>query len=150
MTLAQSRGHIPVDISAKPSFANILVWKLVYSTETDFYVDAVKVGFKPRIYEGSSIAKLNVEDAFPWLDEESQQHKDIDRFRWFSNGYVALSPGDPNTVIDIRYSLLPNKIRGLWGIQLDQEAEPDQHVTYITQRKTDEIPFAELWSMIVN
>ena len=42
LDIALSRGHQPVTLEVKPSFANLLVWKVVYRTETDFYVDAVR------------------------------------------------------------------------------------------------------------
>ncbi|MGH1485819.1 MAG: metal-dependent hydrolase [Cellvibrionaceae bacterium] len=149
LELAASRGHTPLRLEAKPSFANIVVWKTVYSTDDAFYVDAVKVGLGQRIYEGASVPKLNVETAFPWLDEHSQQRKDIERFRWFSNRYLAVSPQDPTQIIDVRYSMIPNEIRGLWGIQLDERANSNQHVNYVFGRDRDQTVFKQLWKMIV-
>lgn len=70
--LAQERQHIPIRLDAKPSFANILVWKVVYETESNYYVDAVRVGRSVKTYPGESIAKLNVNRDFPWLDLNSQ------------------------------------------------------------------------------
>ena len=34
----------------------------------------------------------------------------------------------------MRYSMVPNTIDPLWGIELDQEALPDDHVGYIVDR----------------
>lgn len=146
--LAESRGHIPTKLEAKPSFANLIVWKVVYSTENHYYVDAVRVGVGATIIEGEKIDKLDVKKTFPWLDPDSQQAKDIERFRWFSNGYLALSPYHPNRVIDIRYSLLPDEIRGLWGIELDPSAGSDKHVSYEVNRQRDSSTFKRLWAMI--
>jgi inner membrane protein len=148
LELAVSRGHKVIRLEAKPSFANILLWKVVYETETKFYVDAIKVGLKKRTYEGASIAKLNVPEAFPWLEPDSQQAKDIERFRWFSNGYVAVSPQFSNRIIDIRYSLIPNEINGLWGIELDVNADANKHVQYVTNRYRDDTTSSRLWEMI--
>ena len=53
--------------------------------------------------------------SFPWLDSNSQQAKDLERFRWFSSGYLAISKNHPSRIIDIRYSILPNDINSLWG-----------------------------------
>jgi len=118
--LAQQRGHKPENLEAKPSFANILVWKVIYTAKENYYVDGVRIGLNYTHYRGDSIAKLDVARDFPWLNQDSQQAKDIERFRWFSNGYVAVSPEHPNRIIDIRYSLIPNEIRGLWGIELNE------------------------------
>ena len=58
--IALSRGHIPIEILVKPSLANLFVWKIIYSTKDNFHVDAVKIGLKNKIYEGSKINKLDV------------------------------------------------------------------------------------------
>ena len=150
IALAQSRGHNPIELEAKPSFANLLVWKIVYTTEQNHYVDAVKVGISHKIYEGSYVKKLDIEEAFPWLDLNSQQAKDIERFRWFSNGYIALSPTMPNRIIDIRYSMIPNEIKGLWGIELDATKANNEYTEYVVNRTRDKETVNKLWQMIVN
>ncbi len=132
--LAQQRGHSPQRLDAKPSFGNVLLWKIVYETEDRFYIDAVRVGKTPRIYMGESVAKLNIERDFPWLDQVSQQAKDIQRFSWFSNGYVATDPDNSNIIIDVRYSLLPNEVAPLWYIELSPDASAADHVAYRTER----------------
>ncbi|MBY7732254.1 metal-dependent hydrolase [Vibrio splendidus] len=132
--LAQERQHTPIRLEAKPSFANILVWKVVYETEHRYYVDAVRVGTSVKTYPGESIAKLNVSRDFSWLDRDSQQAKDIERFRWFSNGYVAQDPMDEMRIIDVRYSIIPNQLRALWSIKLEPSVDSEAHVRYETHR----------------
>jgi len=149
LRLAESRGHTPVTLEAKPSFANLIVWKVVYSTSEHYYVDAVRVGISSQTIEGEKIDQLDIEQAFPWLDIHSQQAKDIERFRWFSNGYLALSPHYPDRIIDIRYSLLPNEIRGLWGIELNQHAAASDHVSYDVSRQRNPDTLKRLWAMII-
>ena len=147
-SLAASRGHSPVRLEAKPSFANILVWKIVYETRDRFYVDAVRVGPGPRIFAGDSVAKLDIARDLPWLDPDSQQARDIERFHWFSNGYIAPDPRVANRVIDIRYSLLPNQVDALWSIELVPGASPEQHARYTTHRDPREDSAAILWAMM--
>ncbi|MFT5421026.1 MAG: inner membrane protein [Candidatus Endobugula sp.] len=149
LQLALDRGHQPISLEAKPSFANLLVWKIVYTTESHFYVDAIRAGWQAKYYQGDSVRKLNVGQDFPWLDAESQQAKDIERFRWFSNGYIAISPYHPQRIIDIRFSLLPNEIRGLWGIELDQSLGKQAHIHYVADRSREGNTFTQLWKMIV-
>lgn len=148
LELAQSRGHKPITLEAKPSFANLIVWKIVYTTESAYYVDAIRVAFKESVYEGDKAEKLDIQESFSWLDPSYQQAKDIERFRWFSNGYIAMSPHHPNRIIDIRYSMLPNEIRGLWGIELNPQADADDHVVYEFNRQRNTDTFKKLWSMI--
>ena len=134
--IATSRGHIPLRLEAKPSFGNILVWKTVYETEGRFYVDAVRATFSPVVFPGDSVAKLDIARDLPWLVRSSQQAKDIERFRWFSNGYIALDPDNKYKVIDIRYSMVPNQLAALWSIELAPQASASDHVVYRTNRST--------------
>ncbi len=133
--VAAERGHTPVSIEAKPSFLNIAVWKIVYETEHDFYVDAVKVGIgNTHIWEGDSIEKFSAEQHFPWLDPDSQQAYDLERFRVFSSDYLGIDKHDPNSVVDIRYSMLPHEIDGMWGLTLRPAAHREDHALYFTRR----------------
>ncbi|MGF1777826.1 metal-dependent hydrolase [Vibrio nomapromontoriensis] len=132
--LAKERQHFPVQLEAKPSFANILLWKVVYEAEGNYHIDAVRVGASVKIYPGESISKLNINKDFPWLDLSSQQAIDIERFRWFSNGYLAQDPTDELRIIDVRYSIVPNQLNALWSIKLSPSAHADKHVEYDTHR----------------
>jgi inner membrane protein len=146
--IAITRGHSPVQLEAKPSFGNILLWKVVYRVDGRFYVDAVRTGPRPAIYPGESLPALDIERDLPWLDPQSQQARDIERFRWFSKGYVALDPQRPDRVIDIRYSLLPNEINALWSIELDPQANPREHADYSTHRGDSREALPRLWRLI--
>ena len=130
--VAVTRGHAVTRLSAKPTFGNLLVWKIIYESEGLFYVDAVRVGLGSRHYPGDAIAKLDTDRDLPWLQSGSQQARDVERFRWFSGDYLALA--SENTITDIRYSLVPNEIEGLWGITLNPRAAPHEHVRSVGRR----------------
>lgn len=132
--VAAARGHVVERLSAKPTFGNLLVWKIIYESEGMFFVDAVRAGFNSRHYPGAAVAKLDTARDLPWLQPDSQQARDVERFRWFSGDYLALV--DDHTITDIRYSLVPNEIQGLWGITLDPRAAPHEHVRYSSSRAT--------------
>lgn len=146
---AAERGLEVIRLEAKPSFGNIRIWKLIYETEDKYHVDAVKVGFKePVLWKGDSINKLDIDRDLPWLDKNSQQAKDIERFRWFSSGYIALDKDSPYRVMDVRYSLLPQEIKPLWGIVLSNSAEPDDHITYYSERGDSVAAIKRIWEML--
>ena len=44
-------------------------------------------------------------------------------------------PRDPYEVIDLRYSMLPDRIDPLWGIRLDPAASGDAFSRFVTQRR---------------
>jgi len=134
-TLAQQRGHQTDRIRVKPSFGNRHVWKLIYEYNGRYYVDAVKLLWQTQIILGTSIQKLNIKRDFPWLAENSQQEKDIERFRWFSDDFLAVNSQNPNVIIDVRYSFLPNQIKLMWGIELNQQKTENAHASFITNSK---------------
>tara|TARA_R110002049_G_scaffold13509_3_gene58861 strand:+ start:214111 stop:215112 length:1002 start_codon:yes stop_codon:yes gene_type:complete len=146
--LAIERGHAPIRLSAKPTLGNLILWKVIYEVEEGFYVDAVRIGLKTKIYQGEFIAKLDVIRDFPWLDNRSQQAKDLERFTWFSQGYVSVDPKNPLRVIDTRYSLLPNEARGLWGIWITPDVPRDQHAMYRTDREASSVKRETFFNML--
>ena len=133
--LAASRGHAATQVTAKPGFANLLVWRTVYAHAGRHHVDAVRAGLAVTVCPGQSAPVLDVATHYPWLDAETQQARDIERFRWFSSGYVAPDPANPARVIDIRYSVVANSVAPLWGIALDPAAGPERHVRFVGERR---------------
>lgn len=132
--LADQRGHEAVRVQVKPSFANRHLWKTIYEYDGRYYVDAVKLLWNVESLPGSSIRKLEVKRDFPWLPADSQQAKDIERFRWFSDDFLAVSEQAPNLIMDMRYSFLPNEIAPMWGIEISREqvdaGNQEVHVSY--------------------
>lgn len=132
--IAASRGHEPVRLEAKPAFASILLWKSIYEYDGRYYVDAIRTGWTTRVFEGESVEKLDLDKHFPWLDPDTQQARDLQRFRWFSDDYLALDRSQAGHIVDMRYSLVPNRADGLWAIVLDPHSADDAHVRYVTMR----------------
>ena len=147
--LAVGRGHSPERLIVKPSFANLVVWKSIYLADGRFFVDAIRPSFGRLVYEGESVASLDITRDLPWLDANSQQALDVRRFDDFSEGYISLHPDDPNRVIDVRYSMLPNEIDPLWSIRLDPAAGKEAHAVFRHHRDESEAETRNLWSMII-
>jgi len=146
--IAKNRNHDSIRIEAKPSFANILVWKIIYETSDRFYVDAVRTGIAPRIFTGTSLKKLNLIRDFPWLNYSGQQFRDIERFRWFSDDFLAKDPKYLDRIIDVRYSMIPNDITALWSIKISPTASISDHADYITNREQISDRFKKLFKMV--
>lgn len=134
--LAEQRGHRPIRLEVKPSFGNLLLWKVIYEIEDGYFTDAVRAAPTPTVYPGKFIPKLDIERDLPWLDKASQQAKDLARFEWFSKGFLALDPNNPVRVIDMRYSLVPNEATGMWSIWLNKEAAKSDHIVVMPDRDT--------------
>jgi len=149
--LAQSRGHQAININVKPSFMNLIIWKSIYEYQGRYYVDAIRVLAESSFIEGDSTPKLDIARDLPWLNKTSQQALDIERFRWFSAQHLAIDPNNPNRIIDMRYSMLPNKLDGLWGIELDPTAYASDHIKWTHNRngRDRQNNITQLWSMIL-
>jgi inner membrane protein len=125
--LAQSRGHEFSRIVARPSFANLYLWKVVYEFEGYFYVDAIAVGRVQKVFEGDKIQKLDLARDFPAIQAGSVQYQDIMEFKWFSDDYLVVHPYDPAVIGDARYSVSPDSVFPLWGIEIDEQ-DTDSHI----------------------
>ena len=146
--LAAQRGHAPLRLEAKPGFANLVLWKVVYETDDRFYVDAIRVGVADKVFPGDSAEKLDLDRHFTWLSPDSQQATDVERFRWFSNSYLALDPSVSNRIIDVRYSVVPNEIEALWAIDLVEGRAADAHVDWRPLRRTSAAQTSKWWAML--
>ena len=141
VALAQQRNHQIERVHIKPSFGNRHVWKLIYEYDGRYYVDAVRLLWNVEYIKGSSIQKLDIQRDLPWLPIDSQLAKDIERFRWFSDGFLTLNPKDKNLVSDIRYSFLPNRINPMWSIEVNKilidEGDNEAHVFFESNSHLD-------------
>ena len=118
--LAEQRGHKLQRIIVKPTIANLVLWRSVYQSNGRFYADAIRVGLSgDRIYPGDSAPIFELARDRPGLDRESVLARDIGRFSRLANDFVITDPGRTNVLTDIRYSMLPNGIAAMWGIDLN-------------------------------
>lgn len=149
-TIAQERGLSLVSLEVKPAFANLLLWRAIAETSTHYYVDGLRLGFGETIFPGDRLTKLDTSTHFPWLDRTTQQAEDLRRFAWFSQGYLALHPSDPNTLVDARYSMLPNGLESLWQVTLRPGLKPKAHIHYQSVRDTSPGVLERFYSMLVS
>jgi inner membrane protein len=139
--LAAARGHDPVRLTVKPGFANLMLWKSLYEMDGRIFVDGHRLAVASMGCGGMSIDRLNVARDLPWLEPDSQQAEDLDRFAWYSDEWLALDPEDPGYVVDVRYASLPNRIDALWGLKLDPDADRDAHSVWhvVRSRRSEDL-----------
>lgn len=138
LMIAQGRGHSLQRYEAKPTMGNLVLWRSIYETDGIFYIDAVRVGLfsDPVVYAGTYVKKFELDKDLPGLNRDDVLYNDIKRFTYFSDGYVAFHPQRPFALGDIRYSMLPDDARPIWGIEFDPN-ESDKHVSFNTYRELD-------------
>ncbi|WP_009963093.1 metal-dependent hydrolase [Verrucomicrobium spinosum] len=150
---SDSPSPAPVQITVKPSIANIIVWRALIRDPEGVRVMAVRCGLGASEILNSSpphyaafATPAEAADAFG-LSADSAQASDIQRFFHFSDDWVGVHPQHPQVLGDLRYASLPDDIRPLWGIRL-QPAHPEARVEW--QQFTEMEPGAvkRLWGMI--
>lgn len=135
--LANSRGHNAERLTLKPSFGNLILWKSIYQHEEKFYVDAIRTVRSSTWCSGENIRMFDYQYHLPSLDKDSQQRKDIERFRWFSQDYLGFDK-EENLVTDVRYSMIPNQIAPMWGLVIDDQKDINEHAIWWTSRSLDQ------------
>ncbi|MGB1158741.1 MAG: metal-dependent hydrolase [Porticoccaceae bacterium] len=131
--LAHSRGHNPERLTLKPSFGNLILWKSIYQHKERFYVDAIRTAQSSTWCSGESVRVFDYQYHLPNLEKHSQQSRDIERFRWFSQDYLGFD-GEKNLVTDVRYSMIPNQIAPMWGLVIDEKRGIHEHAIWWTGR----------------
>lgn len=146
--LAQQRGHTIQDIVVKPSLGNNILWRSTYIANNRIYVDAVRVGISGiKHYPGDDIKLLQQDEIREKFPDDSVIYNDIERFKFFSDDYIAWYPGRENVIGDVRYALLPDSIEPLWGIEIDAD-QSDQHARFVTFRDNTESERDRFWHML--
>jgi inner membrane protein len=130
---ATARGHTITRHEVKPTMANLLLWRSIYASGDAFVVDAVRVGLGTTIYTGGASKRVQPIDLVPPLTLNSVQANDVLRFARVSDGWLARHPARQNVIGDLRYSMLPDSRRPLWGIEAHAERE-QHHVNFVTFR----------------
>lgn len=147
--IAEERGHESEELSVRPSLANILLWRIVYRSGDQYHVDALRTTpfSDPKQYPGSIVDVFSEESAQIIAPVDSVLADDIERFRFFSQGYLYRYSDDVNVVADLRYAMFPDSIKPIWGIRMNP-ANPEDHVSMEYFRETSQGSLDRLWRMI--
>ncbi len=147
--LAESRGHLPVNLVARPSFGNQILWRVNYIHDGQIYIDAIRPGLiqETKIYEGGSMPIFVIETEMAGF-ESTTLYKDLERFRHFSDGYLARHPDYPNIIGDARYSMIPTAMNPLWGVEIDT-TNTDRHLPFSYYRDIEPEDTALFLDMIL-
>ena len=148
---AQQRGHVIERLIVKPSIGNLLLWRSVYESDGMYYIDAVRPGLlnNGKVFTGSRVLAFDITRDLPQVPKGRVVYQDIQRFAFFSGGFLAWHPERSNVLGDVRYAMLPTSIRPLWGIELNLE-KPDEHVQFVTYRTMSDTERKAFLGMLLN
>jgi len=131
MNLAEQRGHQVSKLTLKPTMGNLLVWRSIYIEGDSYHIDALRPALfgKEQVFIGGKLPAFKILKDMPQLPPDSALAKDIMRFGDFSQGHLAFDPMDDKVIGDVRYAMLPNGIRPIWGIRIDR-ANPETQAKF--------------------
>ncbi len=149
LAIANNRGHKIERILLNPTIGNTILWRSVYQSRDNYYVDAVYMPLfsEAILREGVTLKVIEKENVFPELSNSSVQRKDIRRFSYFSQNYIYLHPEYENMIADLRYGTFPYDDKSLWGIKIDVN-NPDEHVSFTNLRNFNDNYYNDFWLML--
>ncbi len=124
--VAQTRGHEVHRSYVNPAFGNLLVWRSVYEHQGQFYVDALRLPpWGPiAIWEGGSSPVVEEQNPDPFWTRTPLLRKGLNRFAWFTQGFLTTVEGDVRQVGDLRYSSTTEGLLPIWGLGVENPAQP--------------------------
>ena len=150
VNLTEQRGHQISKLTLKPTMGNFLVWRSIYLEDETYHIDALRPAFfsEEKLYPGGNLPAFQILKDIPGLPDNTALAKDIERFSNFSQGHLAFDPKDKSVIGDVRYAMLPNGIRPIWGIRIDPE-NPGNHADFENFSKADPVLIKKYLSMIL-
>jgi inner membrane protein len=149
-SLAEQRGHQIERIFLNPTIANNILWRSIYQSGANYYIDAIYVNpFKKNLmHQGVKIPVIDQESIFAKsLPTNSVARNDIRKFAYFSQNYIYLYPYKANIIADLRYGTLPYDDRSLWGLELDL-TNPNLHGKFRGLKNFSKQDYDKFWSLL--
>lgn len=117
---AHARGHVPERVDAFPSLATNLLWRTTYLDDGRIHVDEVRTPWlgSARSAPGGAISLLTEDDLPAAVRGDARTLEGFRVFRWFTDGWVARHPREPEVIGDLRYGPTLATTLPLWGIRL--------------------------------
>ena len=143
--VAASRGHTPTRFEVMPTLGNVLVWRALYEHGGKIHADRIRVGLAgdATVRGGWALATVGAEELTA-AERARDQRRSFARFSWFSEGWVARSPGDATVLGDMRYSLSTEAFDPIWGIRFTAPEAPTE-IEWVNRSRDRRVSPKELW-----
>lgn len=140
--LIAERGHVATHQRLMPGLYPPLTYRSAYRDNSTIYVDTLRLSplGKATWIEGTSVPLLNEQAQNSMALPESNLARDLKRFNWFADGFLAAIPDSPNQLGDYRY-FSPNTFMPFWGIGLPENRT--DHVQRLNFREMKDMLYEE-------
>ena len=135
--IARSRGDSLDRGAVFPTIGNTIVWRSIYAADGVLRMDRIRVPWLGRATYAPSDSVPPVPPAAS-PGENDRIRRDLARFAWFSDGWLARAPSDLSIIGDARYSLSVDRYEPVWGVRFHPGRHPPTEWVNLTrQRKVD-------------
>lgn len=125
-TLARTRGDHWTRGAVFPTIGNTIAWRSLYATrDGTLRMDRIRVPWLGATTVTHVAAVPQVTSTTP--------NRDLERFAWFCDGWMAMDPTDPTVIGDARYSMHTDRYVPVWGVRLS----PTRWVDRSRQRRLE-------------
>lgn len=123
--LAEARGHAIERSRAMPMPGTLVLWRAVYlDADGIIHADGVRTPWIGRTLakQGGCIPLATYDDVVALAGDIDGARRAFDVFAWFSDGYVAIMPGEGAPAVgDMRYAAGGESMTSLWAIRFEAE-----------------------------
>ncbi|MDG1050885.1 MAG: metal-dependent hydrolase [Planctomycetota bacterium] len=128
-----ARGHAPAAFEVRPSLGNNILYRAFYALGDELHVDAIRVPWTGggTVTAGGAHPILDEASFARRYDLDALQREDLERFRFFSAGFLIEDPRFAGVVSDFRYAAVPDSVAPLWGVDFAR-LNPGEHARYRT------------------
>lgn len=127
-----------------PTIGNTLVWRSIYETHGALRIDRIRVPwFGDATYATVTTLPVASLDTEP---RDTRTLRDLARFAWFSDGWIARPPADPSVIGDARYSMRGDRYEPVWGIRFRAGADPPTE--WVNRTRDRDVDVRSLWTEV--
>ncbi len=133
-----------------PTLGNNLVWRSLYLHAGRIHTDRIRVGWfgGAAWKEGTSLPLVTARELTPAELARNADTRAFERFAWFSDEWLARSPGDESVIGDMRYSMSTEAFDPIWGIRFTAPPAPNA-IEWVSRSRDRRIAVSELWAEVV-
>ncbi|MBA2350999.1 MAG: metal-dependent hydrolase [Burkholderiales bacterium] len=147
--VAAMRGHEISRGAVFPTLGNQVVWRALYRSGDTLYANRIRVPWwgEPTWSQGNTIAAVRTDEPLREARSDPRVQRDFERFRWFSDGWIARAPKELDVIGDVRYSRRSDAFDPVWGVRFHPGAAvPTEWVDRSADR---ELALSELWAEVL-
>jgi inner membrane protein len=146
--LASVRGHALERGIVLPTVGNRRIWRSLYEDEGRLHFDRLRVprASGPGVRAGSAVPIYRQSHLPDSAARDPRIARDLGRWRWMTDGWLAPDPADPTVAADARYSLREEAFQPVWAVRF----RPGERVAteWLDRSRERELRLRALWGEI--